>query len=271
MKKQVSSFIKQISFLLFLTLSLSSCRSIINLTYKNDDFEYLQNGQVTKVIIQSTRDKGFRFMVTDPETIKELYNSLSTAVPAKEKNPLAPDYIFEFHTMDNEVKKYNYIAGSSSDKEKGNLYDENSSYAVINRIDNKIIKNLNALRKPQDFSKAYFGSILDAVKAVRADYPKGALGLILNEDKEMQKYIMSFELKEFEGKLLEREGKIITSEKEAEIIVKVHTLGYKTDYIKLVVDVKDTGTRKSKSYYVLSKYIDGTWNIKVSGEKPEGW
>lgn len=262
---------KILSFLVLIVFFLTSCKQIIRITNKNEDFEYLQNGQVAKVIIQSTRDKGFRFMVTDPDTIKELYNSLSTALPAKERNPMEPDYQFEFHTINNEVKKYYYVAGTSNNEGKGNLYNETNQYSVINRIDNKIIKNLNVLRKPINFSEAYYDSILDAVKAVRADNITGTIGVIINEDKEMLKYQMSFELKDFERNLSQRDAKIINQPTDGLILMKVKTSGYKTDFIKCVVEVKDPSTRKTKTFYVRGKYIDGTWNREVFGSRPSDW
>ena len=73
---------------------LIGCSSINKLTIKNKDFEYIKNGNVTKVNINNTRDKGFKFVVTDERSIKDIYDILSTSKSANEKSSLQPDYVF---------------------------------------------------------------------------------------------------------------------------------------------------------------------------------
>ena len=41
----------------------------INIGTKNNDFEYIKQGKVNKIVIENTRDKGFRFEITNQSTI----------------------------------------------------------------------------------------------------------------------------------------------------------------------------------------------------------
>ena len=72
---------------------------------------------------------------------------------------LEPDYIFEFNTYKSEIIKYYYTAGVTTEETLGNLYNDSKAYIVMNRIDNNIIKNLFALRKPMDFKVGYYGAL----------------------------------------------------------------------------------------------------------------
>ena len=63
---------------LVISLFFTGCRYVdkanIWLKLKNEDFEYLKDGNVEEIVIQSTRDAGFRFIVTDKSTIRDLYS-----------------------------------------------------------------------------------------------------------------------------------------------------------------------------------------------------
>ena len=95
--------------IMILSFSLTGCSLIDNvklkLNMKNTDFEYLKQGKADKLVIQSTRDTSFRFMVTDKNTIKEVYELLSKGKVINEKSDYDPDYIFEIHIGDS-VKKF---------------------------------------------------------------------------------------------------------------------------------------------------------------------
>ncbi len=262
---------KLISVLILVMVMVSGCKSILKLTYKNNDFEWVNKDNIAKIIIQSTRDKGFRFVVTDEGTIKELYDSLSSAMPVDGKNPLAPDYIFEFNTYKNEVIKYYYTAGVTAEETLGNLYNDTDTYIVMNRIDNNIIKNLFALRKPVDFKTGYYGALIEAIKAIRADYPEGTIGILLADDKEMLKYQLSFEIEEFIAKLAELNAKIVTKNSEADIIAAPVTWGYKTNLYKAVLEVKSADSKTSKNYYIVNKYTNEAWTPEISGTRPDGF
>ncbi len=249
----------------------TGCQSLLKLTYKNEDFEWVKPENLAKIVIQSTRDKGFRFVVTDDATIRELYNSLSSAMAVKEKNTLEPDYIFEFSTYENKVTKYYYTAGTGTAESKGNFYNDEKTYLVLNRIDNNIIKNLFALRKPRDFFKGYYGSVLEAVKKVQDDYKVASVGVMVNEDKEMLKYQMSYELLDFNLSLNELGAVPVTSDKETDLVMNVKTRGYTTDLYKAIVEVKSSKDRKSKTYYIRSAYKADAWKTEISTDKPDGF
>ena len=44
---------------------------------RNEYFEFLNNNNVDKISIQSTRDPGFKFIVTEASAIKNMYQLLS--------------------------------------------------------------------------------------------------------------------------------------------------------------------------------------------------
>lgn len=254
-----------------LIITLSGCQSLLKLTYKNEDFEWVSKENLAKIVIQSTRDKGFRFVVTDEVTIKELYESLSSAMPVEEKNPLEADYIFEFSSFENQVKKYYYTTGTGSSETRGNFYNDEQVFLVLNRIDNNIIKNLFALRKPRDFFNGYYGSILEAVKKVQEDYKVTSVGVLVNEDKEMLKFQMSYELLDFNLALNALGAVPISSDKETELVMNVKTRGYTTDLFKAVVEVKNNKDRKTKSYYIKADYVEEKWSTQVTTERPDGF
>lgn len=256
--------------LLFLSLA-TGCKSLLKLTYKNDDFEWVAPQNLAKIVIQSSRDVGFRFVVSDAETIAELYEDLSAAMPVEEKNPLDPDYIFEFTTYENKVLKYYYTTGIGAQETGGNFYNEEGAFVVLDRIDNNLIKNLFALRKPQDFYNGYYGSILEAVRAVRADHPQGKFGVMISEDKEMLKFQMSYEILEFNLELNALDVHPIFTEQEVDLTMNVKTRGYKTNLYKAVAEVRDNTSRKTEKYYIVSDYKDGVWTTAVSKDMPSGF
>lgn len=260
--------------LLFLAVTLSGCQSLLDLTYQNEDFEWVSRENLAKIVVQSTRDIGFRFVVTDVDTITELQESLAAAMPVEEINTLEPDYIFEFTTYDNEVLKYYYTAGVESQNSGGNFYTEETAdkiYLVLHRIDNNLIKNLFALRKPQDFYRGYYGSILDAVSQVRTAHPDGKLGVMINEDKEMLKYQMSYEILDFNLQLNALGAYPVWSDRETELVMNIRTRGYKTNLYKAIAEVKDIRTKKTQRWYILSEYKDSAWITQVLEQAPDGF
>lgn len=267
--KNTRKKIQIISFLLLMTMVFSSCRTIQKLTYKNTDFEFVNKNNIAKAVIQSTRDKGFRFLVNDENTIKELYNSLSQAMPVDEKSSLDPDYIFEFHFYDNTIKKYYYVAGTSTDDTKGNLYNESKTYFVMNRIDNDIIKNLLALRKPINFTVGYYGGIQTLVKRVKQDYPDKSIAVMINEDNEMMKYHLSYEIKEFQKEVNNMGVNFVTKPSDADVVINIKTAGYNSSVIKLSAQVRDNVIKKERQYYLRNTYKDKAWSSNVYETKPD--
>lgn len=255
--------------MLVMMMLLTSCKSIQRLTYKNQDFEFVNKKMISKVVIQSTRDKGFRFLVTDEKTIAELYNSLSSAMPVGQKKELEPDYIFEFHNYDTTIRKFYYIAGASNDDSKGNLYNDEKTYLVMNRIDNEIIKNLLALRKPAVFSQGYYGGITTLLKRVKQDYPDKSIAVMINEDTEMLKYHLSYEIRDFETELKNMGISLVRKNTDADVVMNVHTVGYNSKLIKIEGEVKDNIIRKEKNYYLRSDYKDKVWSPSIIETRPD--
>ncbi|MBM6839358.1 hypothetical protein H9X77_14265, partial [Clostridium saudiense] len=114
-------------FLITITV-LGGCKPIENLErrlgIKNDYFEFLNNN-VDKISIQSTRDPGFKFIVTEDSAIKNMYQLLSRAKVSETKSTLEPDYIFEFQ-IGKEVKNFYYVVGS----DEGNFYNDNEIFTA---------------------------------------------------------------------------------------------------------------------------------------------
>ena len=260
--------LKIISLFLVILFSLSSCKAIQKLTYRNKDFEFVNKSKIEKVVIQGTRDKGFRFLVTDGKTIEDLYDSLSAGMPVSEKSELEPDYIFEFHAYDNTIKKYYYVAGLSNDDTKGNLYNEDSTYYVMNRIDNDLIKNMLVLRKPINFIVGYYGGIETLVKRVKQDYPEKTISVMINEDIEMMKYHLSFEILQFQRELANMGVGFARKNTEADVVINISTKGYNSTMIKLGALVRDNVIKKEKSYYLRNEYKDKVWSSNVYENMP---
>lgn len=80
------------------SMMLSGCSFIDNIevkmNLKNQQFDYIKQNKVDKIIIQSVRDSGFRFVVNDPKAIDDIYKILSDGSEVSKKSSLDPDYIF---------------------------------------------------------------------------------------------------------------------------------------------------------------------------------
>lgn len=254
----------------------SGCNKIDELEVKaglkNTDFEYMKQGKIQKIVIQSTRDQGFRFIVTDQNVIRELYDILSTAKTSSQKSSLEPDYVFEMDEGNNKIHKFNYIAGLEK-KDSGNLYSDDKIYVVSKRIDNDIIKSYWTIRKPKDFEEIYYGSIIDTLKKYLKDKDKNkAIGINLKDDVEAAKFILSTDLEDFRGNLKSEFKNVVIADKDKEkydVWVTIKTQGYKSTLYKSIVTLWDKNEKSEKKYYIFDKYENGRWNIKVSEEKPD--
>ncbi len=271
-------------FLLFTNL-FYGCDRIeqikIKLGMKNNDFEYIKQGKIKKIVIQNTRDTGFRFIVTDQKAISELYDILSTAKSVETKSDLEPDYIFEMEEGPNKIYKFNYIAGLDK-KDAGNLYSEDKVYLVSERIDNDIIKSFWNIRKPKDFNKIYYSSILNLAEKYSKEEAQGkSIGINIYNDVDVAKFILSTDLEEFKSSLASRvsnaqlmiQPKGDQPQKEYDVVMSVKTVGYKTFLYKSEITFWDKQNKVEKKYYILMNYKtnDGRWSTKVETEKPQGW
>lgn len=266
--------------ILLLTFLLSGCNYIDNmkvkLKMKNQDFEYIKQGKVEKIVIQSTRDNGFRFVVTDKSTIRDLYGLLSTGKEATENSKLSPDYIFEFQESADKIHKFNYVAGLNK-KGVGNFYDGEKSYSVNKRLDNDIIRNMYSLRRPKDFSDIYYASILKFLssygKNINSDGSK-SLGINIKDDIECAKYVLSVELEDFKYNLNStiKNAKLVDNNKEDfDILVSMKTQGYKTTVYKSIITLYNKSEGTELKYYVLGNYENREWTILISESRPEKW
>lgn len=265
-----------IVFLLLILLMVTGCSRIeglkIKYGYKNTDFEFLKNEDLRTIIIQSTRDKGFRFIVRDQSTIMELYDSLSTAKVLDGVTTYDSDYIFEFHNLDGDIFYYEYVAGIS-EEEKANFYSEEKSYLVTDRIDNNLIRNLYSIRKPKFFEDIYYGSLVDMVKIVKEDYGDLSIGVRVSEDLPVLKYQLSKDLEEFKIDLQDAGAAILAEGETADLILDVKTKGFTTITYKAVVNVIESGNYTEKEYYIFGTYTNDVtkWDTIMGVEEPKGF
>lgn len=267
-----------IALILVVTMLCAGCDTIDKLQVKaglkNTDFEYIKQGKVNKIVIQNTRDRGFRFVVTDKRAIQDLYNILSSAKNAQTKSPLQPDYVFEMYESHNVVHKFNYIAGLDK-KDDGNLYSDSSTYIVSDRIDNDVIERLWTIRIPKNFKNIYYSSILKYIdaynKATKDSSPakNPSIGINIDDDVDVAKFILSTDLEEFKNQLQSKGiNAHIMSQKDTnkyDIILTIKTSGYKSTLYKSSATFYSNIDKTEKKFY--TKYeilgVSGSWKIDL--------
>lgn len=267
---------------LFMSLSFIGCSKIdsikIKSGLKNNDFEYMKSEKVKQIVIQSTRDKGFRFVVTNKDVIKETYDILSSGKKVNSKSSLEPDYIFEVHEVGDRVHHFNYVAGLDK-KEGGNLYNDEKIYIISSRIDNDILNNFENIRKPRNFKKIYYESILNTIDKYLENNKEASsktIALNLKDDIDIQKFILSSDLEEFKNTLKSKYPNISITEKtnNSDIVLNIDTEGYKSTVYKSIITFSDSkGKEKPKIYYVIGSYGNSrNWDIKIhEDKKPENF
>lgn len=263
----------------FTTVLFSSCQKIdeakIRMGLKNTDFEYIKDNKVDKIIIQSTRDKGFKFTVTDKKTISQVYDILSTAKEEQAKTTLDSDYIFEIYEGDT-VHRFNYVTGIEKEKGHGNLYSDNKVYLVSKRIDNDIIGNFWDKRKPKEFTTTYYGSLVTFFKTHYSDISKNSenIGLEMFQDVEVAKYMFSMNIEDFKDDLKEEVPKVqlIKDNKQLfDVVVSIKTYGYKSNVYKGIITVYDKKEKSETKYYINNQYENGGWTINILKDKPDSF
>ena len=262
-----------LSLIIMIAFMGTGCKSFdqikVKLGVKNNNFEYIKQGRIKKIIIQSTRDRGFRFVVTDEVAIKDLYDILSASKEVKEKSTLESDYIFEMYEGVDKVHKFNYIAGLD-EKDGANLYSEDKSYIVSKRIDNDIIQNFWNIRKPIDFKSVYYDSILKVLdNYIKVQDKNKKILLDISEDNEVAKFILSTDLESFKNKLMSDFNIVLLKDKSMDYdeLISVKTEGYKSTIYKSSITIKGAIDEKEKKYYVVAKYEKGLWNIETFEDK----
>ena len=257
--------------------TFSGCSVVENiekkLGWKTDYFQYLDSENVEQISIQSMRDLGFKFIVTEGSAKNTMYNLLSKAQKSTEKSNLEPDYIFEFDLGD-EVKKFYYVVGSES----GNFYNDTDVYTVSNRIDEVIIQNLSFIRKPKEFNYIYYKPILEVLKKVEPslkdkDYK---IGINIKSDADCLKYIFSNYLKDFTSdaeKIISNVELVQTTTAGYDVVITVKNRGYDTLVYKTAIIVNNKRENTEETYYVVAQYEYKKWNISISepNVKPSNW
>lgn len=263
-------------FLVTMTI-LGGCNPIESIEKKfgirNEYFEFLNNNNVSKISIQSTRDPGFKFIVTEDSAIKNMYQLLAKSKVSESKSTLEPDYIFEFQ-IGEEVRNFYYVVGS----DEGNFYNDNDIFTTSKRLDEGIIQNLSFIRKPRDFDYIYYQSILDVLNVIKdkiklSDYN---IGINIQGDIECLKYVFSIDLKSF----LEKARKIApnvdlvkNNDENFDLVITVKNRGYDSTNYKTKITVNDRIQKYTDEYFITAVNEFKEWNIKVSeaNNKPKDW
>ena len=229
-----------------------------------------------KIIIQSSRDAGFRFIVNDQSAIQNIYKILSKGNIKDEKTSLDPDYVFEIY-MGDEVKSYNYVV-SVDERGVGNFYDENNSYLVSKSLDDSITQNLSFIRKPRDFEDIYYNSILQVLELKKDELSKGdnKVGIDITGDVDCLKYMFSVDLKKFEknlDKVVAGTKLINNNSEEFDTVITVKNKGYSSKKFRTVITVDNKKDKVYETYYVVGNYEYKSWDIYIGnpGEKPDEW
>lgn len=261
---------------LFISLNFIGCSKINNLKVKaglkNSDFEYMKSEKIKQIVIQSNRDKGFRFVVTNKDVIKETYDILSSAKKVNSKSSLESDYTFEVHEVGDRIHRFNYVAGLDK-RDGGNLYNDERIYIVSSRLDNDILNNFENIRKPRNFKKVYYDSILNTIDKYlekNKEANSKTIALNLKDDIDIQKFILSSDLEEFKNTLKSKYPNISITEKDnSDMVLTVDTEGYKSTVYKSIITFSDSkGKEKPKVYYVIGAYgTSRNWDIKIYEDK----
>lgn len=265
-------------FILFIVFSIvfSGCSTLdklkLSFNMKNNDFEYIKENKINKIIIQNTRDSGYRFIVTDKRAIKDLYDILSKAKEVDEKSELKPDYIFEMHESHDKIHKFQYIVGLDK-KNGGNLYGDGKVYIVSKRIDNDIIKSFWDVRIPKDFTNIYYDSILEILDNYLKDNGETSktIGINLEDDIEVKKFILSKDLEEFKNRLKKYKGVYLVEEDDSkyDVVMTLKTQGYRRLLYKSSATFHDRIDKNDKKYYLKAEYENRAWHVECSNKKPE--
>lgn len=268
-----------ITFVLLVASLFSGCQLIDNgmvkLGFKNNDFEYIKENKINKIIIQSTRDAGFRFVVTDKNAVNDIYNILSSGKITEEKTDLDADYIFDIY-IGEDVKSYKYVVGFSED-DIGNFYDEENSYLISKNLDDTIIDNLSFVRKPRDFQDIYYNSILEVLKDEKERLgDDNKVGVNIAGDVDCLKYVLSVNLEKFKKDLdsvISGTELVNNNVENFDTIITVKNRGYTSKLFKTTITVDDKKNKVYETYYVQGTYEGKDWSIDIGkvNTKPDNW
>ncbi|MGM9977484.1 MAG: hypothetical protein ACI33J_01675 [Clostridium sp.] len=268
-----------IAFVIIMSTLFSGCEAIDNgmvkLGLKNNDFEYIKENKVNQIIIQSTRDAGFRFVVTDKNAINDIYNIVSSGRIKESKSNLDADYIFDIY-IGEEVKSYKYVV-SASDSDTGNFYDDEKAYLISKNLDDTIIKNLSFVRKPRDFEDIYYKCILDVLEEKKDSLKEdNKVGVNIAGDVDCLKYMFSIDLEQFKkdiDKILPGTTLVENNSDDFDTVITVKNRGYSSKVFKTTITVDDKKNKIYETYYVSAVYESKGWDIDIGevNTKPENW
>ncbi len=263
--------------LLTILVSLSGCTTIDKiekkLGWKTEYFQYLSSDNVEQVSIQSTRDLGFKFIVTEEATKREIYNFLSKAQISETKNPLDPDYIIEFDLGD-EVQKFYFVV----DNDGGNFYNDSGIYTVSESLVDSVIQNLSFTRKPKYFESIYFDSIEEVLKTVKNSLENKdvSVGVNIQGDVECLKYVYSDDIQYFlknARKIFNNVDMVQNNAGDFQVVLTVKNRGFNTTTYKTAITVANKEENTEHTYYIVAYYEYKKWNVTVSEAdiKPNDW
>lgn len=240
---------------------------------KNEDFEFIANGNVNTISIQSVRDPGFKFIVTDDKAIMDMYKLLSKAEVGGDKSTLDPDYIIEFK-LPNETKKLSYVVGEKT----GNLYSDTQVYSASSRLDESLIQNLSFIRKPRDFEQVYYKSILDVLQLKKDELNSKPhkVGIDIQGDIECLKYVFSKDIQGFleDAKKITPDVSVVKNNaNDFDVVLTVKNRGYDSSNYKTLISYDNKKDKTQEEYYIVAVNKFKSWEITVSkpNEKPKNW
>lgn len=268
-----------LTILLTASMMLSGCTVIndleVKMNLKNEQFEYIKQNKVDKIVIQNVRDSGFRFMVTDNEAINDIYKILAEGSEVSKRSSLDPDYNFEVH-IGEEVKEYQYVVGNN-ESDTGNFYNEDKAFSVPKNLENTIMQNLSFIRKPRDFQYIYYQSILKIIEKKKDILSKSnKVGIDISGDVDCLKYVFSADLEEFKknfNDVLPNISLVDNNLEDFDTVIKVKNRGFSTTIFKTLITVENKNDKSVESYYIISEYNYKDWDIKVSepNKVPQDW
>jgi len=268
-----------LAILLTASVMLSGCTVIndleVKMNLKNEQFEYIKQNRVDKIVIQSVRDSGFRFIVTDPKAINDIYKILADGSEVSKKSSLEPDYVFDVY-IGEEVKKYQYVVGAN-ESDTGNFYNEDKAFSVPKNLENTIMQNLSFIRKPRDFQYIYYQSILKVIEKKKDVLSKdNKVGIDINGDIDCLKYVFSVDLEQFKkalNKALPSVALVNNNNADFNTVIKVKNRGYNSTIFKTLITIDNKKDKTFDSYYIIAEYNYKDWDIKVSepNKVPQGW
>ncbi|MDR5586488.1 MULTISPECIES: hypothetical protein [Clostridium] len=276
-------FKKKIFILLLTLITITSIlvgcstydKLAITLGIKNNNFEYVNQSKVDKIVIQSARDTGFRFIITEPNAINDMYKLLSNGKKVSERSSLDADYYFEI-CMGDEVKKYDYIVGAD-ERGKGNFFNDEECFSISNRLDDTIIQNLSFVRKPRNFEYVYYQTILAVLESEKSKIDaSNKVGIDISGDIDCLKYILSTDLKQFEkniDKVIPNAKLVKNNSNEFDTIIKVKNRGYNSTIFKTMITVDNKKDKVFNTYYISAEYNFRNWDIDIGevNKMPNEW